>query len=84
MGALVLAPIHGPPQKRRKTVRTVSALMVTRDADGAAVPATDLRIGGPGDHRDRRLTLCVCMFITAGPMIKLCAGAEGDSEGHVL
>jgi hypothetical protein len=27
---------------------------------------------------------CVCVFITAGPMIKLCAGGEGDSEGHVL
>jgi hypothetical protein len=47
---MALAPIHGPPQKRRKTVRTVSALMVTGDAGGAAVPATDLRIGGPGDH----------------------------------
>ncbi len=28
--------------------------------------------------------LGVCVFITAGPMIKLCAGGEGDSEGHVL
>ena len=27
--------------------------------------------------------VCVC-FITAGPIIKLCAGGEGDSEGHVL
>jgi len=26
----------------------------------------------------------MCVFITAGPMIKLCAGGEGDSEGHVL
>ena len=26
----------------------------------------------------------VCVFITAGPIIKLCAGEEGDSEGHVL
>ena len=26
----------------------------------------------------------VCVFITAGPIIKLCAGGEGDSEGHVL
>ena len=26
----------------------------------------------------------VCVFITAGPMIKLCPGGEGDSEGHVL
>jgi hypothetical protein len=26
----------------------------------------------------------VCVFITGGPIIKLCAGGEGDSEGHVL
>ena len=26
----------------------------------------------------------VCVYITAGPIIKLCAGVEGDSEGHVL
>ena len=26
----------------------------------------------------------VCVFITAGPIIKLCAGGEGDSEGHGL
>jgi hypothetical protein len=24
------------------------------------------------------------VFITAGPIIKLCAGGKGDSEGHVL
>ena len=39
---------------------------------------------------EERQKLCVlkkldeCVFITAGPMIKLCAGGEGDSEGHVL
>ncbi len=26
----------------------------------------------------------VCVFNTAGPIIKLCAGGEWDSEGHVL
>jgi hypothetical protein len=26
----------------------------------------------------------LCVFITAGPIIKLCAGGEVDSEGHVL
>jgi hypothetical protein len=26
----------------------------------------------------------LCVFITAGPIIKLCAGGEGDSEGLVL
>ena len=31
-----------------------------------------------------RITASVCVFITAGPIIKLCAGREGDSEGHVL
>ena len=25
--------------------------------------------------------VCVCVFITAGPMIMLCAVGEGDSEG---
>ena len=30
------------------------------------------------------LVCALCVFITAGPMIKLCAGGEGDSEGHVL
>jgi hypothetical protein len=35
--------------------------------------------GNPSPGRVR-----VCMFITAGPMIKLCGGGEGDSEGHVL
>jgi hypothetical protein len=27
---------------------------------------------------------CVCVFITAGPITKLCAWAEEDSGGHVL
>jgi hypothetical protein len=27
---------------------------------------------------------CESVFITPGPIIKLCAGGEGDSEGHVL
>ena len=26
----------------------------------------------------------MCVFITAGPIIKLCAGGEGESGGHVL
>ena len=37
------------------------------------------------------IVFCVCVFITAAsvfitasPIIKLCAGGEGDSEGHVL
>ena len=46
---------------------------------------------GPKCFTGRAVTglVCVdltffCVFITAGPMIKLCAGEEGDSEGHVL
>jgi hypothetical protein len=31
-----------------------------------------------------RYSSAVCVFITAGPMIKLGAGGEGNSEGHVL
>jgi hypothetical protein len=29
-------------------------------------------------------SLSVCVFITVGPIIKLCAGEGGYSEGHVL
>jgi len=32
----------------------------------------------------RRHTLHVCVFITAGPITKLCAWGEEDSGGHVL
>ena len=28
--------------------------------------------------------MCVCVFITAGPITKLFAWGEGDSGGHVL
>ena len=36
------------------------------------------------ERRRVPITKRVCVFITAGPIIKLCAGGEGDSEGHVL
>ena len=26
----------------------------------------------------------VCVLITAGPIMNLCAGGKGESEGHVL
>jgi hypothetical protein len=35
-GALAVAPMQGPPQKRQKTVLTVSASLVPGDAGGAA------------------------------------------------
>jgi hypothetical protein len=38
-------------------------------------------LGCPSRTSERGET---CVFITAGPIIKLCAGGEGDSEGHVL
>ena len=40
-----------------------------------------------GSKASLALGLFVCervVFITAGPIIKLCAGGEGDREGHVL
>ena len=40
--------------------------------------------GREGETDRERESFSVCVFITAGPMIKLCAGGEGDSEGHVL
>jgi hypothetical protein len=40
-------------------------------------------IGGGGLSL-QTLSSEVCVFITAGPMIKLCAEGEGDREGHVL
>ena len=44
--------------------------------------------GEEGDHERECAGVCVyycrCVFITTGPIIKLCAGGEGDSEGHVL
>jgi hypothetical protein len=36
----------------------------------------------PVEHACAEAPRAVCVFITAGPMIKLCAGGEGDSEGH--
>ncbi len=35
-----------------------------------------------GDHMITHVEVCV--FITAGPVIKLCAGGEGDSEGQAM
>ncbi len=37
-----------------------------------------------GEFGKLSLASLACVFITAGPIIKLCAGGEGDSEGHVL
>ncbi len=40
---------------------------------------------GSGEHLAAvEVDAGVCVFITAGPIIKVCAGGEGDSEGHVL
>jgi hypothetical protein len=39
-GALALAPMHEPPQKRQKTVLTVSASLVPGDAGGSAASGT--------------------------------------------
>jgi hypothetical protein len=50
------------------------------DAGGREAGApSDLKMPLENGRADER----VCVFITAGPVIKLCAGGEGDSEGHV-
>jgi hypothetical protein len=49
-----------------------------RDNSKPPLPSLNLRLGY------NRLRVKMCVFITAGPIIKLCAGGEGDSEGHVL
>ena len=46
-------------------------LRLSKEATGVLLFTTWDSVAGPG-----------CVFITAGPIIKLCAGGEGDSEGH--
>jgi hypothetical protein len=50
-------------------------------------PEGPIAVSRMRDGRDASTILLpprVCVFITAGPIIKLCAWGEGDSGGHVL
>ncbi len=48
--------------------------------EGSCTPS----LGPLDSHSQFMVGVWMCVFITAGPIIKLCAGGEGDSEGHVL
>ncbi len=72
MGALAWAPMHGPPQKRQKTVLTVSASLMPGDAGGAASSGTHRTIAtAAGVPKSQR-----CTAAAAAPLLEL----EGASE----
>ena len=68
-GALALIPMHGPLQKRQKTVRTVSALLLP--GGGAAASGTHLAIAAVGVQKSP-----LCTASAAAPLLEL----EGVSE----
>ena len=70
-GALALIPMHGPLQKRQKTVRTVSALLLPRDTGAAAASGTHLAIAAVGVQKSP-----LCTASAAAPLLEL----EGVSE----
>ncbi len=57
-GALALESLHGPPQKRQKTVLTVSASRVPRDACGGAASGTHCAIADVGVPQSQPLCWC--------------------------
>jgi hypothetical protein len=70
-GALALIPMHRPLQKRQKTVRTVSALLLPGDAGGAAASGTHLDIAAVCVQKSP-----LCTASAAAPLLEL----EGASE----
>ena len=68
-GALALIPMPGPLQKRQKTVRTVSALLLP--GGGAAASGTHLAIAAVGVQKSP-----LCTASAAAPLLEL----EGVSE----
>ena len=62
-GALALIPMHGPLQKRQKTVRTVSALLLP--GGGAAASGTHLAIAAVGVQKS---PLCTASAEMEHPM----------------
>ena len=66
-----MIPMHGPLQKRQKTVRTVSALLLPVDAGGAAASGTHLAIAAVGVQKSP-----LCIASAAAPLLEL----EGVSE----
>jgi hypothetical protein len=69
-GALAVARMHEPPQKRQKTVLTVSASLVSGDADGSAACGTHRTLAPAVGVRNSQL----CTAAAAAPL------PEGVSE----
>jgi hypothetical protein len=69
--SLALIPMHGPLQKRQKTVRTVSALLLPGDAGSAAASGTHLASAAGGVQKSQ-----LCTASAAAPLLEL----EGVSE----
>ena len=72
-GALALEPVQGLPQKRQKTVLTVSASLVPRDAGGAAASGTHCDIAAVGVPKSQ---LCTETAAAAATLLVL----QGVSE----
>jgi hypothetical protein len=64
-------PRHRPPQKRQKTVLTVSALLVPGDADAVSAPGTHSAIAAVGVPKSQ-----MCTAAAAAPLME----QEGMSE----
>jgi hypothetical protein len=65
-GSLALEPVHGPPQKRQKTVLTVSASLVPGDAGGGAASGTHCAIAEVGVPKSQ-----LCTAAAAAPLLVL-------------
>ena len=66
-----MEPVQGLPQKRQKTVLTVSASLVPRDAGGAAASGTHCDIAAVGVPKSQ-----LCTAAAAAPLLE----REGMSE----
>jgi hypothetical protein len=73
VGASALEPVHGPPQKRQKTVLTVSASLVPGDAGGGASSGTHCAIAEVGVPKSQLCTAAVSA--AEGRVVCGCAAA---------
>ena len=65
-GSLALEPVHGPPQKRQKTVLTVSASLMPGDAGGGASSGTHCAFAEVGEPKSQ-----LCTAAAAAPLLVL-------------
>ena len=61
-----MEPVHGPPQKRQKTVLTVSASLVPGGAGGGASSGTHCAIAEVGEPKSQ-----LCTAAAAAPLLVL-------------